>query len=350
MMLDQTKNSFPSEQLVNWFEANQRSLPWRKAYDPYHVWISEIMAQQTRIDQMLPYYDRFLKQFPTVKKLADADEQTVLKSWEGLGYYSRARNLHHAAKQIAYEQKGKLPQTRNELLELKGFGPYISAAVASIAFNEDVPVVDGNVLRVTSRYWGIQDDISKPQTRKKIEGLLQEVIPSGKARPFNQGLMELGALVCTPDSPSCAQCPLKAGCFAFQNNQQDVLPVKAKKKKAPTKHFAMIVLEKEGKWGLLQRQSKLLKGMWEFPTIEFKPLQDSIAQIEEKFKKEGVDVQVGKNAGIVSHAYSHFSQEVHVFYPKRIGNVPVEWISTSQLEQRPLSKIQLKVFDFIRAG
>ncbi len=306
------------------------------------------MAQQTRIEQMLPYYDRFLQKFPTVKALADAPLERVLKSWEGLGYYSRARNLHHAAKQIVLEKKGKIPKTKKELEELKGFGPYISSAVASIAFNENVPVVDGNVLRVATRYWGIEEDVTKPATRKRIESVLQDSLPHGSAREFNQGLMELGALICTPNSPLCGECPLKKECFAFAHSKQEYFPVKAKKKKPSTKHFAMLVLEKDGKWGLVQRTTQLLNGMWEFPMVEYSPLTDSMQSIEKKFNKEEMHVRLGKGIGIVSHQYSHFNQEIQLFVPASTTQTNVEWISTAQLRARPLSKVQQKVFAFLR--
>lgn len=339
---------FPSKELVKWFEKNQRPLPWRKDYNPYHVWISEIMAQQTRIDQMLPYYDRFLKKFSTVKILADAPPQDVLKMWEGLGYYSRARNLHEAAKHVMKNYGGEIPPSKEKLQALKGFGPYISSAVASIAFNENVPVVDGNVLRVVTRYWGILEDVSLPKTRLSIETKLRENFPNGSARAFNQGIMELGALVCTPDSPSCGECPLKKGCFAFAHSRQDDFPVKAKKKKSSTKHFAMLVLEKDGKYGLVQRTTQLLHGMWEFPMVEYHPLTDSAETIEKKFQKEGFEVKVGKGLHSVSHQYSHFNQEVSLFIPRSYSNLPIEWVSIAQLQARPLSKVQRKVLDFLR--
>lgn len=341
--------SFPSKELVEWFDKNQRPLPWREDYDPYHVWISEIMAQQTRIDQMQPYYLRFLKQFPTIQSLADADPQIVLKSWEGLGYYSRARNLHDAAKQVVAKHGGFLPQSQQELEELKGFGPYISAAVASIAFNENVPVVDGNVLRVTTRFWGITDDVTLPKTRFKIGEMLSRVLPHGSARGFNQGLMELGALVCTPDNPRCGECPLQQECFAFLHHKQDEFPIKPKKGKVPQKHFAMIVLREGNAFGFQQRQSKLLSGMWEFPMVEYSPLVDSKEDIERKFEQSGISVILGKPTGEVSHAYSHFTQHVHV-YEATSTQIPstIIWFDSSALEKKPLSKVQLRVLELVK--
>jgi A/G-specific adenine glycosylase len=340
-------SGFPSNALLDWFSHAQRTLPWRKNYDPYHVWVSEIMAQQTRIKQMLPYYERFLTQFPTIRALADADSQSVLKAWEGLGYYSRARNLQHAAQQIVNEKKGKIPQTKKELLALKGFGPYISSAVASIAFNENVPVVDGNVLRVSTRFWGVWDDVTLPPTRKKIEEMLQEVLPKGNARAFNQALMELGALICVPENPLCEKCPLRQSCYAFVHGKQSYFPVKTKKGKVPIKHFAMLILEKGGKYALHQRTEKLLHGMWEFPMVEFSPLCDSAHEIETKFSENGINVKLGPNKGLVSHAYSHFTQYVHVFSARPIKTIPVEWASREEMEKKPLSKVQQKVMKHV---
>lgn len=338
---------FPSEKLLDWFSSHQRKLPWRTSYEPYSVWISEVMAQQTRIDQMLPYYEKFLAQFPTVKTLADADEQKVLKAWEGLGYYSRARNLQTAAKQVVEKFGGKIPSKKEELLSLKGFGPYISSAVASIAFNENEVVVDGNVFRVMSRFWGAKEDVSLPATRKLFESRLLEILPKGKARAFNQGLMELGALVCTPDSPACGECPLQQNCFAFSQGKQKDFPVKAKKKKAPQKHFAAVQIANESKLLLFPRKQKLLQGMFEFPMVEFSPLSDSSQTIEKKFHEEwGLKVKLEKSAKQVSHQYSHFTQHVTLF-PAMLEN-PVaneHWVEKKKISLLPLSRVQQKLLE-----
>ncbi len=342
-------NDFPAEKLVQWFEKNQRPLPWRKNYSPYEVWISEIMAQQTRIDQMIPYFEKFMQRFPDVQSLAAADYQEILKYWEGLGYYSRARNLHAAAKTIVEKLGGELPQTKEELEELKGFGPYISAAVASIAFNEDVPLVDGNVLRVTARFWGMEDDIALPATRKKFEELLQGVLPHGKARKFNQGLMELGALICTPENPACERCPLQQACVAFRDGRESELPYKTKKSKVPTKHFAGALIQSQGKWLLRQREEQLLHGMWEIPMQEFSPLEDSREAIESKFQQAHFPIRLGKELSQVKHQYSHFTQIVHIFDAKpkgRANDAPstkMKYHSLAMMRQLPLSKVQHKI-------
>lgn len=342
---------FPTESLLSWFAKNQRSLPWRKDYEPYSVWLSEVLAQQTRIDQMIPYYNAFLQKFPTVKKLADAPYKDVLKSWEGLGYYSRAKNLHEAAKQIMKEHGGKLPTTKQELEELKGFGPYISSAVASIAFNEDVPVVDGNVLRVMARFWGSEEDIALPKTREKFNTQLQEIIPKGKARFFNQGIMELGALVCLPQNPACFSCPLRNHCVAHQNGKTTMLPVKTKKKTAPTKHFAAVVIQNKDSFWLMKRSEKLLSEMWEFPMVEYQPLQQTKTELEKSlYQKTGFHLNMGKETGLIRHQYTHFNQIVHIFEAKPEGN-PVnplgEWQSLAQIKKIPLPKVQHKILQSI---
>lgn len=347
------ENNFPAEKLVSWFEENQRPLPWRKSYKPYEVWISEIMAQQTRIEQMLPYYTKFMQRFPDPQSLARADYQEVLKYWEGLGYYSRAKNLHEAAMKIVEAFNGELPRTKAELQELRGFGPYISAAVASIAFNEDVPLVDGNVLRVTARFWGLEDDIALPQTRKKFEEMLEKILPKGKAREFNQGLMELGALVCVPENPSCEKCPLQKNCTAFREGRENELPKKTKKSRAPIKHFAGALIRIDGKWLLRQRHEKLLQGMWEIPMQEFSPLSDPKEAIESKFQGGMLSLRLGKELCQVKHQYSHFTQIVHVFeakpreVAKDTANDGLKFHSRAMMKQLPLSKVQQKIIDSI---
>ncbi len=336
---------FPTQQLLNWFSMHQRKLPWRKNYSPYDVWLSEVMAQQTRIEQMLPYYEKFLKQFPHVKSLADADEERVLKAWEGLGYYSRARNLHHTAKQIAYEKKGKFPQTKKEWQELKGVGPYISSAIASIAFNENVPVVDGNVLRVMSRVWGNPSDIAENETKKIFEEKMQTIVPDGHAREFNQALMELGALVCVPENPLCEKCPLTESCFAFLHEKQSDFPMKTKKAKTPHKHFAAIRLWSGKKMGFIKRHQKLLQGMYDYPMVEYAPLVDSPAQLEKKFSAAlEQPITLGKNKGSVKHAYTHFTQHVHLFEGKsNMFPQSLYFFDTHALKRIPLSNVQQKL-------
>lgn len=339
---------FPSQKLLDWFQKKQRKLPWRVNYSPYEVWISEVMAQQTQISTLLPYYEKFISKFPTVKELASADYEEVLKAWEGLGYYSRAKNLHTAAKEVMENYGGKIPETKEELQKLKGFGPYISSAVASIAFQEAVPVVDGNVLRVVARFFGLKDDISTIQTRKSFEKILEEVIPKKEARNFNQGLMELGALICTPKNPNCEKCPLMKKCVAFELKMQESLPVKTKKAKPPVKHFAAVAITNSSGYLLQKRHSKLLEGMYEFPMYEILPLKNSKENMEDLFSTHlNTKVNIGSEIGQVEHQYTHFKQIVHVYSAKIASENSFQYFSTKQVEKIPLSKVQHKIFQKI---
>ncbi len=343
------KPLFLSDELLEWFSSNQRALPWRNAYDPYLVWLSEVMLQQTRVEQALPYFERFVKQFPSIQVLAKAREQEVLKAWEGLGYYSRARNLHKAAQIIESQFRGKIPSDYLELLKLPGFGPYISAAVSSIAFNQDQAVVDGNVFRVLSRFFGITDDIRAPASRKKFQQIADEILPLGNARFFNQSLMELGALVCTPEVPSCGQCPLSRSCFAFVHSCQSEFPVSSKKPARPVRVFAALRVKNRVGFWLLKNKARLLNGLYSFPLVAFDPLNDSKKEIAQKVLDSfGVSVSVLREIGRVSHDYTHFRQIAVLFdaklkEKKDLQSDSVSFFSNKKLNQLPLTKLQHKL-------
>ena len=223
-----------AETLIAWYDDHKRDLPWRGETDPYKIWVSEIILQQTRVQQGWDYYLRFLDNFPTVKALAEADEERVLKVWQGLGYYSRARNMHAAAREIMSEHHGKFPQTYDKILSLKGIGRYTAAAVASIAFHLPYPAVDGNVIRIVSRIFGICDDVTQPAVVKRITTICETQIDHKQPGVFNQAAMDFGALQCTPKNPKCDECPFQSDCYALNNNLTDILPIK--KKKAEQKH------------------------------------------------------------------------------------------------------------------
>lgn len=218
--------------LINWYKINQRDLPWRMNRDPYRVWVSEIMLQQTKVDTVIPYFYRFMEKFPTLEDLAAADEQEVLKAWEGLGYYSRARNLQNAVREVVAEYGGEVPTNPKDLGALKGVGPYTKGAILSIAFNQAEPAVDGNVMRVFSRVLRIEEDITLQRTKKLFEAYVKEMIDKDDPSSFNQAVMELGALICTPKSPACLFCPVQEQCSAFAEGVQEELPIKKKAKKA----------------------------------------------------------------------------------------------------------------------
>ena len=259
-----------TEILTHWYSVNKRSLPWRTTKNPYHIWLSEIIMQQTQIKQGLPYYEAFVKNYPTVFDLANAEEQEILKLWQGLGYYSRARNLHTSAKYIANELDGKFPSTYSELLKLKGVGDYTASAIASICFNEPTAVVDGNVYRVLSRYFGIDTAINSTQGIKTFKTLATRLINHEHPGDYNQAIMEFGAIQCKPKNPDCNICPLNNSCVALQKEIISVLPVKLKKTKVTKKHINFLVLISEDKHTVFEKRTA--KGIWQnlyqFPLIE----------------------------------------------------------------------------------
>lgn len=259
-----------SNTLINWYLHNKRSLPWRETQNPYPIWLSEIMLQQTRVAQGMPYYFSFINAFPTVFDLANANEEQVLKLWQGLGYYSRARNLHKTAQIVAFELNGIFPDNYKDLLNLKGIGDYTAAAIASFAYNEAVPVVDGNVFRVLSRYFDVQNDISINSTKKVFAELAFELMPKDNPAQFNQAIMEFGALQCVPKSPNCSICPFNESCAALQNNKVDKLPIKTKKVKVTNRFLNYIIYIDKKNQTLIQKRTE--KGIWqnlfEFPLLE----------------------------------------------------------------------------------
>ncbi|WP_188621823.1 A/G-specific adenine glycosylase [Flavobacterium suaedae] len=261
-----------SKQLIAWYLHNKRDLPWRKNPHPYPVWLSEIMLQQTRVSQGMPYFFAFTEAFPKIEDLANASEEQVLKLWQGLGYYSRARNLHATAKYITNELDGVFPETYKELLKLKGVGEYTAAAIASICYGEPVPVVDGNVYRVLSRYFGIETDISSPSAKKEFREVAAQHLPPKQASEFNQAMMEFGALQCVPKSPDCESCIFNEDCVAYNTGKVSSLPVKLKKTKVTKKYFNyLIVKDAEGNSIVRKREAKgIWHNLYEFPLLETK--------------------------------------------------------------------------------
>lgn len=257
------------KRFLDWYDQEKRTLPWRTDSNPYRIWISEIMLQQTRVDTVIPYYERFMQQFPTIAALAAAPEEQLLKAWEGLGYYSRARNLQIAAQTIMQEHAGQMPADPSAILALKGIGPYTAGAIASIAFQLPEPAVDGNVMRVFSRLFTLKVDIAIPASRKVFEQYVRWLIDPERPGDFNQACMDLGATICTPTQPACAHCPLQADCLAFQANTQENYPIKTKKKAAqPVFYLALAIRDPQGRYLLVQRpKTGLLANMWTFPMI-----------------------------------------------------------------------------------
>lgn len=257
------------DRLLQWFWANRRTMPWREEPSPYRIWISEVMLQQTRVETVIPYFQRFLAKYPTVADLARSDEEELLKQWEGLGYYSRARNLRHAAQEILERFQGEVPQTFEDLRTLKGIGEYTAGAVASMAFGQRVPAVDGNVYRVMARVTGCREDIAQGKTQKLLKAETRNVLPDHHVGDFNQALMELGATVCIPKgAPKCGQCPVKDHCEAFRETLQEEIPVKGKAKERRQEERTVLILEQAGCYAVRRREEPgILHGLYELPNV-----------------------------------------------------------------------------------
>ncbi|QKG58797.1 A/G-specific adenine glycosylase [Hymenobacter sp. BRD128] len=278
-------HSFLASALLAWYPRHRRDLPWRHTRDPYAIWLSEVILQQTRVAQGLPYYLDFLASYPTVHDLAAAPEQEVLRHWQGLGYYSRARNMHHTAQQVVREFNGQFPATYAGLRRLKGVGPYTAAAIASFAFDEAVAVLDGNVFRVLARVFGLHSDIAAPSSRKEFQALADQHLPPAHAAEFNQAMMEFGALQCTPAKPDCLFCPLQSQCWAFQHGQVALLPVKSKAKASRTRYFHYFVLRHAEQLYLKERLAgDIWQGLYDFALAETAspdlPAAEVVRQVE----------------------------------------------------------------------
>lgn len=318
--------------LLQWFKNNGRSLPWRETKDAYAIWLSEVILQQTRIVQGMSYWERFMAQWPTVNDLAAATENEVLKAWQGLGYYSRARNLHTAARQVM--ELGGFPQTFKELKTLKGVGDYTAAAIASIAFGEPVAVVDGNVYRVLSRYYGIETPIDSTEGKKEFQALAQSLLPINEPADYNEAIMDFGATQCTPNSPHCSACPLCETCVAFREQRINELPVKSKKVKQRERHFTYLCIEYEGKIAIHQRGAgDIWQGLWEFPQEEhLTSSEDSAWKTEAQLLQKGV-----------KHILTHqiLLADIYLWQPTRRPQLPSEfiWIEKQDLENYALPRL-----------
>lgn len=291
------------DKLLIWFDENKRSLPWRDDPKPYYVWVSEIMLQQTRVEAVKGYFQRFIEELPTVEALANADEEKLLKLWEGLGYYNRVRNLNKAAKVIMEEYNGSIPKDYTALLKLPGIGSYTAGAIASIAYNERVPAVDGNVLRITKRLTADFSDISKSKVVKEVEEQISEILPSCPG-DFNQALMDLGATICLPNGrPHCERCPIKEDCLGYRQDVCMLLPVKPLKKPRRLEDKTVVIMEYQGKMALNRREKKgLLAGLWELPNMEGKLTLEELEQRLEQFGLEEYDIEL---LGRAKHIFSH---------------------------------------------
>jgi len=338
--------------LLDWFAAEKRDLPWRRDYAPYAVWISEIMAQQTQMDRVVPYFNRFLAQFPDVAALAAADEDAVLVAWEGLGYYSRARHLHAAAKKIMADFGGRLPDRPEDIRELPGIGDYTAAAIASIAFGADVPVVDANVLRILARMDDIDTPIREPAGRAKAQALAERLLPGGRARQWNQALMELGGLVCRPKKPRCAACPVRELCQARHLGIVSDRPVLSKTKDIVPLNVATGVLVQAGRVFIQKRLPKGAWGnLWEFPGGRIEPGETpEAAAVRELREETGFETDVAGKLAVIRHGYTTFRVTLHCFLLHLTGRpreaCPPEPVLTAAQQSLWVAPAELTRFAF----
>jgi A/G-specific adenine glycosylase len=337
---------------LSWYDQNARRLPWRGEGDPYRIWISEIMLQQTRIETMIPYYQRWLERFPTLQDLANASLQDVLHIWEGLGYYSRARHLHRAARMILDDLDGHFPSDRDGLAKLPGVGRYTAGAIASIAFGQDEPALDGNIRRVFSRVM----DLQVPARSKDGESLLWQFaadhLPPGRAGDYNQALMDLGSAICTPRAPACLICPLANLCEANRLGVQEERPIKHPRPAVPHYLVTAAVIQRNGLVLIARRPEKgLLGGMWEFPGGKVEPGEELPAGLQREIQEElAVEIEVGEHFGIYEHAYTHFRVTLHAFLCRLLAGEPqaieasdLRWITPAEMKDYPMGKIDRQI-------
>ena len=365
------------EKLLAWYDKEKRDLPWRHSNNPYHIWVSEIMLQQTRVDTVIPYYYRFLETFPTIESLANAQEEELLKVWEGLGYYSRVRNMQKAAQQIMGEYNGKFPSTMEEIQTLKGIGPYTAGAIASIAFNLPEPAVDGNLMRVISRLFEIGLDIGNPSNRKVFQAVAEKIISKERPGDFNQALMDLGSDIESPVTPHPEDSPVKEFSAAYLNGTMYLYPVKIPKKKpVPMKWQAFVIQNDKGQY-LLEKNTyaDLLSGFWHFPLIrDYTPteqqlsLLDEIAEDLEDYPNKNIPletqfesiyqlkIQKGKKLkGEVKHIFSHQKWEIELTKYQvqscdeieELSDRELRWVEAEEFYKMPFSKVQTKLWEHV---
>ncbi|SNQ43589.1 A/G-specific adenine glycosylase [Cellulophaga lytica] len=336
-----------SQKILDWYTLNKRSLPWRNTVNPYKIWLSEIMLQQTRVAQGTSYYLSFEKHFPTIFDLANASEEKVLKLWQGLGYYSRARNLHFTAKHIVNNLNGEFPNTYKELVKLKGVGDYTASAIASISFNEQQAVVDGNVYRVLARYYGVDLPINSTEGIKYFKKLATEVMHTSNIRDYNQGIMEFGALQCSPKKPNCNTCPLSSSCVALEKNLVSTLPIKLKKTKIKKRNFNyLVVVDAVGNTMLQQRKGKgIWQNLYEFPLLEDEVNETNIKELYAKVLPK-VEVKSFSlyNKDVIVHKLSHQHLYTH-FWILHTNAILEDGITFSELKKYP---VPVLIADYIK--
>ena len=345
--------------LLDWYDRHRRDLPWRDEPDPYRVWVSEVMLQQTQVATVVPYYERFLSRFPTLAKLAAAPLDDVLKAWEGLGYYARARNLHAAARQVMAEHGGRLPESYAALRQLPGFGDYTAGAVASIAFDEQVPAVDGNVKRVLARLFAITDDVTQSATARRLRAIATDLVPARRPGDFNQALMELGSTLCTPTSPRCLLCPARAECEGLAQGIHESLPVKSPRRERP--HYdvtAAVIRRDDGHLLIAQRKpDAMLGGLWEFPGGKCQPGESLPDCLRREIREElGIEIEVGQYLTTIGHGYTHFRISLHVFECRHLDGEPQaldcadwRWVQSGELEDFAFPVTDQKIIQILKS-
>jgi A/G-specific adenine glycosylase len=346
--------------LLTWWDENRADLPWRKTADPYAVWVSEAMLQQTQIATVIPYYERWMAALPSVSVLAAAPLERVLKLWEGLGYYSRARNLHAAAQMVMDEYDGRIPASAKELQKLPGVGRYTAGAVASIAFNEPTPVLDGNVIRVLTRLSDLAEDVTKTAVKNQLWRLAAEQVPADRPGDYNQALMELGQTICLPAAPRCHQCPIAAHCLARRRGTQLERPVKPRRAAIP--HYdvaAGVIWREDGRFLIAQRPlDGLLGGLWEFPGGKLENGETPPQALRREIREElAMEIAVGRPLQPIKHAYTHFRITLRPFHarwlsgePQHIGVADHAWVALDDLERYPFAVTDQKIIRQLQAA
>jgi A/G-specific adenine glycosylase len=338
------------KRLLRWFNKNRRELPWRKTQDPYAIWVSEIMLQQTQVSTVIPYYKKFLKNFPTLRHLAKADLSKVLKVWEGMGYYSRARNLHHASQTVLNHFRGEVPDTLKDLLSLPGIGRSTAGSILSFAYNKEAPILDGNVKRVLSRLFAISSNPMKSKTESLLWQISESLIPRGNSNSFNQALMDLGSTVCTPKDPECSHCPLRQFCKGKALGEPERFPLRTIRKTIPQITAISAVIEKDKRVLLNQRPPRgLLGGLWEFPNWKIEEKRRLRLRLRNHLKKEmGLNVVVKELIGTFHQTYSHFKLTLDVFGCQHLdGKGKGKWVPIRNLHLHPMSRIHRRIANSI---
>ncbi|NPV85203.1 MAG: A/G-specific adenine glycosylase [Anaerolineae bacterium] len=338
--------------LLSWYEKNARQLPWRGTHTPYVVWVSEVMLQQTQVDVVVPYFERWLQRFPTLADVAQADEQEVLKYWEGLGYYGRARNFHRAARQVMRDYCGEIPADVRALRRLPGVGAYTAGAILSIAFGQDEAALDANVRRVLARVFDVDIPVKLPEGERRLWEIARANIPTGRAGDYNQAMMDLGATLCSSQRPQCQLCPLGGLCRAKALGIQEQRPVLLPRKQVPHYLVCAAVIARDSRVLIARRpENGLLGGLWEFPGGKVEPGEELTASLVREIREElGADIRVGEKVGVYRHAYSHFKVTLHAFCcslvagePRPIEASEIRWVTPCELEDYPMGKIDRQI-------